>query len=165
MAVLLSACTVHMSETTEPKPREQDRNVRPAAPLVIRGERPPAERPRAVVDDEGHIERPAAKLETVAAPREEPEPEPAENRQGKNPTPKEMQDAVRMYVLEHAREPGSVTFIEWHPIVKNRKGYMIRCRYRTDGGSFGLIEEEKSFFLNRRGSVYRTGASAQAGGS
>lgn len=65
---------------------------------------------------------------------------------------------VKEYIATHVRNPETVEFVKWYPVQKYERGYYVRCRYRTDGGSFGIIDEDKIFYMTSRGRVIRTAA-------
>lgn len=65
---------------------------------------------------------------------------------------------VEAYIASHVRDAASVQFVKWYPLQEYERGYYVRCVYRTDGGSFGLINEDKVFYLNRKREVVRTSA-------
>jgi hypothetical protein len=65
---------------------------------------------------------------------------------------------VREYIRHNVRNPASVRYVKWYPVQQYENGYFVRCKYFTDGGSFGTFLEDKVFFMNGRGDVVRTSA-------
>lgn len=62
------------------------------------------------------------------------------------------------YIRQHSRAPDSIHFVKWYPVQRHERGYFIRCQYAANGGGLGRIEEDKVFYLDRRGKVVNVSA-------
>jgi len=69
---------------------------------------------------------------------------------------------VEEYILQTVRKPDSIEYVKWFPVKPYKGGHYVRCQYRTDGGSFGTILEDKVFFMNTQGKVIRTAPGMKA---
>jgi hypothetical protein len=73
-----------------------------------------------------------------------------------NQGPNGLVPSVDQYIRANARFPDSIEYVQWYPVKKHEKGYYVRCRYRTGGGSFGQILADKVFIMDRHGRVVST---------
>ncbi len=53
---------------------------------------------------------------------------------------------VKRWFNENARDPDSLQFIEWSPVVKTANGYKVRVKFRAKNGFGGYNEPEQRFF-------------------
>src|ERR1019366_2379635 len=49
---------------------------------------------------------------------------------------------VKDWLKGHVRDPDSLEYIEWSPLLKNGDGYMVRVKYRAKNGFGGYEVEE-----------------------
>lgn len=61
---------------------------------------------------------------------------------------------VKQWLNENTRDPESLQFIEWSPVMKTGNGYTVRVKFRTKNGFGGYDEPEQRFFtLDQAGNV------------
>jgi hypothetical protein len=60
---------------------------------------------------------------------------------------------VKDWLKEHVRDPDSLEYVEWSPLVKNGDGYTVRVKYRAKNGFGGYEVEERVFSLDQAGNV------------
>jgi hypothetical protein len=60
---------------------------------------------------------------------------------------------VKDWLKEHLRDPDSLEFADWSPVVKTANGYRVRVKYRAKNGFGGYEVEERFFTLDEAGNV------------
>lgn len=64
---------------------------------------------------------------------------------------------VKDWLKGHLRDPDSLEYIEWSPVVKDGEGYTVRVKYRAKNGFGGYEVEERVFSLDQAGNVTHAG--------
>lgn len=62
---------------------------------------------------------------------------------------------VKLYLKKNLKDPDSYEAIEWSKVQKTNEGYMVRHKYRAKNSFGGYVIENKVFYLNKKGHVYR----------
>ena len=62
---------------------------------------------------------------------------------------------VKLYLNKNLKDPDSYEGIEWSPVQKTSDGYMVRHKYRSKNSFGGYVVENKIFYLNEKGHVYK----------
>ncbi|SMF95615.1 hypothetical protein SAMN02949497_2980 [Methylomagnum ishizawai] len=61
---------------------------------------------------------------------------------------------VERYLKNSLYDAASFEAIEWSPVVETKKGYQVRCKYRSKNVLGVYVTQSKTFFLDRGGEVY-----------
>ena len=62
---------------------------------------------------------------------------------------------VELYLKKNLKDPDSYEAIEWSKVQNTDDGYMVRHKYRAKNSFGGYVIENKIFYLNEKGHVYR----------
>jgi len=67
---------------------------------------------------------------------------------------------VKDYLKKALKHPDTIQYLKWFPVkpggLKEKEGgTMVRCKYKVQTDSFGVITERKIFFMDKYGSVYQ----------
>ncbi len=60
---------------------------------------------------------------------------------------------VKDYLKETLKDPNTIRYQEWSPVMKTGRGYQVVCTYQAKAGSFGLVTEKKVFHMTESGRV------------
>lgn len=60
---------------------------------------------------------------------------------------------IKSYLKSNAKDPSSLEFISWSPVVETNNGFMVRVKYRAKNSFGALVVEEKVFHLNSSGGI------------
>lgn len=62
---------------------------------------------------------------------------------------------VKSWLKDNLKDPGSLEFVEWSPVVKLAKnqGFAVRAKYRAKNSFGGFVVENKVFSLDSSGNV------------
>jgi len=61
---------------------------------------------------------------------------------------------VKTWLKANAKDPGSLDFIEWSPVVKTDRGdFVVRVKYRAKNSFGGFVIANKQFYLDSRGNI------------
>ena len=55
---------------------------------------------------------------------------------------------VKYYLKTNLKDPKSVEYIDWSPVIREGSYYMVRCKYRAKNSFGGYVIENKIFFIN-----------------
>jgi hypothetical protein len=61
---------------------------------------------------------------------------------------------VERYLKNRLYDAASFEALEWSPVVENKKGYQVRCKYRSKNVLGVYVTQSKTFFLDKSGEVY-----------
>ena len=68
---------------------------------------------------------------------------------------------VKHYLDRKLRNIDTIKYMEWSRVVTHDDGYSVRCKYTILNDTFGLITENKVFYMDKKGRVTRTAAGTQ----
>ena len=65
---------------------------------------------------------------------------------------------VKEFLANTLKDPDSIRYKEWSPVMKTDKGYQVVCTYQARAGSFGMVTEKKVFHMTYSGQVVTASA-------
>ena len=61
---------------------------------------------------------------------------------------------VERYLKRRLYDAESFEALDWGPVIRNAKGYQVRCTFRSKNLLGRYVTQSKTFYLNRSGDVY-----------
>lgn len=154
LVALLGKFLPHESKRgSVPPPAAEHGKPQAEAKPVQAGPRPLKPAPAKTADAPRNSEPPAKSNPAPAVAKSNPPGLPERGAVVNSPWDGSVRQVER-YIKNGLHDAASFEAIEWSPVAETKKGYRVRCKYRSKNVLGVLVTQSKTFYLDKSGDVY-----------